>query len=350
MLLAVTGIAAALVSIEQPAERGAFDSSGHRVPVQRMPLQHHPMQLHRKLNDSAYTSTNWAGYAVTGAPGSVTDVKASWIVPAVDCTKTSGDGPNVYASFWTGIDGWASNTVEQIGTDSDCETPQGVANVATYYAWFEFYPAGAYYIGNPNSTPPFQNNTVTAGDYMTAEVSSSGSCSLGPRHHGGGEEFTAVITDVTQKWTAQTSSCMNAQQTSAEWITETPYGCKTRSGYCYLPSFVPAEFGQNYQPASDTSNFSASYVTVSGVTGSVGGPAGSFTNTLQQSIMVNANAPITNIPWSDVMAYPSPSCTSSTLTTGNQGILTACQEPTVITDIGGVSGTSFVVKWGNPGP
>jgi Peptidase A4 family len=73
-----------------------------------------------------------SGYAVTGAAGSVTDVKGSWVVPAVQGSRPS---TNQYASFWVGIDGFSSNTVEQIGTDSDCQN-----GAPTNYAWFEFYP------------------------------------------------------------------------------------------------------------------------------------------------------------------------------------------------------------------
>jgi hypothetical protein len=61
------------------------------------------------------TSLNWAGYAIETnlnkpQSGAVTDVKGSWVVPTVDCLAT----PNAYSSFWIGIDGYSSNTVEQI--------------------------------------------------------------------------------------------------------------------------------------------------------------------------------------------------------------------------------------------
>src|SRR5262245_53546689 len=51
------------------------------------------------------TSSNWAGYAVTGADGSVTDAKGSWIVPSVIC---SASAPDSYSAFWVGIDGYSS--------------------------------------------------------------------------------------------------------------------------------------------------------------------------------------------------------------------------------------------------
>src|ERR1700719_1590892 len=65
-------------------------------------------------NVTVSDSTNWSGYAVTGS--SFTSGKGSWIIPTVNCSKT----PNTYSSFWVGIDGWTSSTVEQTGTDSDC--------------------------------------------------------------------------------------------------------------------------------------------------------------------------------------------------------------------------------------
>ena len=94
--------------------------------------RHDPAIIHERHGRNA-TSTNWSGYAVTGPDGSVTDVKGSWKVPDVVCS--SPGTPNSYASFWVGIDGYGSNTVEQIGTDSDCS-----GGNAVYYAWYEFYP------------------------------------------------------------------------------------------------------------------------------------------------------------------------------------------------------------------
>src|SRR5256885_3857866 len=98
-------------------------------------------------------STNWSGFAVTGS--GVTDAKGSWIVPSVTCSSST-----TYSSYWVGIDGYSSNTVEQTGTDSDCSSGHGV-----YYAWYEFYP-------NPSIT--IGGFTVLPGDRISAEVSYSG--------------------------------------------------------------------------------------------------------------------------------------------------------------------------------
>ncbi len=63
------------------------------------------------------TSTNWSGYAVTGANGTYKSVSANWTEPTATCTSSRSD---LYASFWVGLDGYSSNSVEQTGTDSDC--------------------------------------------------------------------------------------------------------------------------------------------------------------------------------------------------------------------------------------
>src|SRR5437016_8285643 len=98
-------------------------------------------------------STNWSGFAVTGS--GVTDAKGSWIVPSVTCSSST-----TYSSYWVGIDGYSSNTVEQTGTDSDCSSGHGV-----YYAWYEFYH-------NPSIT--IGGFTVLPGDKVSAEVTYSG--------------------------------------------------------------------------------------------------------------------------------------------------------------------------------
>jgi Peptidase A4 family len=118
--------------------------------------EYEPHGSHPHIRYGASSSLNWAGYAVTGAAGSVSDVKGSWIVPSVTCSPSQ----NAYSAFWTGIDGYSSSTVEQTGTDSDCQSGS-----ATYYAWFEFYPNPSFLVSG---------FTVTPGDQISAEVSYSG--------------------------------------------------------------------------------------------------------------------------------------------------------------------------------
>src|SRR3954453_5599968 len=76
------------------------------------------------------TSMNGTGYDVTGT--GAPHVTGPWGQPAVQgCTRRE----NSWSSPWVGIDGDTSGTVEQIGTDSDCQGGKPV-----YYAWYGGYP------------------------------------------------------------------------------------------------------------------------------------------------------------------------------------------------------------------
>src|SRR6266704_5227398 len=152
------------------------------------------LTLAPRTHDGSFQSTNWSGYAVTGPSGSVSDAKGSWTVPAIQgsCPST-----NQYSSFWVGIDGFSSGTVEQTGTDSDCQN-----GAPTYYACYEFYPHPAFLISGL---------TITPGDHITAEASFSA------------RSFTVTITDTTTHHSFSTSTRVHsAQRSSAEWIAEAP--------------------------------------------------------------------------------------------------------------------------------
>lgn len=187
------------------------------TPVAR---HHDPIIIHERHGRDV-TSTNWGGYAVTGAKGSVTDVRASWIVPPIVGTCPSTDQ---YASFWVGIDGYSSNTVEQIGTDSDCQNGKPV-----YYAWFEFYPHPSFTV---NSL------TINPGDTISAEVSA-----------GAKGAFTVTLTDKTTGHTFSTTTKMpSADQSSAEWIAEAPWS----GGVLPLADFGVVDWGQNHTKVPQT--------------------------------------------------------------------------------------------------
>ena len=205
-----------------------------------MAPRHVPIVIRERRNNSV-TSTNWSGYAVTASRGAVTDVKGSWNVPSVDCSSSS---QNQYASLWVGIDGYNSNTVEQIGTDSDCQ-----GDTPTYYAWYEFFPHFGYLID--------LGAEIVAGDKMSAEVSS-----------GAGGVFTVLLTDQTTGHSFNTTARMNnARRSSAEWILEAPWS----GGVLPLANFGLADFGVNYTGVGDTSTATVGPKT--GTIGSFGSPA-----------------------------------------------------------------------------
>jgi hypothetical protein len=220
---------------------------GWKPKFELAPRQQAPMVGHH-VRDGQFSSTNWSGYAVTGGNGSVTDVEGSWVVPAIQGSCPSS---NQYSSFWVGIDGFNSNSVEQTGTDSDC---QGGSPV--YYAWFEFYPHPSFIV---NSVP------VKPGDVIYARVTK------------GGSRYTVTLTNKTTGQTfSTTSNVHSAQASSAEWIAEAP---SSSGGVLPLADFGSVGFGQDNTPVPGTS-----YATVHGVTGALG----SFGSNVQSITMVTS--------------------------------------------------------------
>jgi hypothetical protein len=218
-------------------------SSGIATQISRH--QRSPLRIHERRDDGTITSENWSGYAITGT--NITDVKGAWIVPAVTCPTTPPPSPRFrfqpqqdeYAAFWVGIDGYSSSTVEQIGTDSDCDG----AN-PSYYAWFEFYPHPSYSVNN---------FPVRPGDRISAEVSYSSSTKL----------FTVTLADETSGKSFSTStSVSSAARSSAEWIAEAP---SSNSGVLPLADFGTVDFGANYTSVSNTCD-----ATVNGTPGAIG--------------------------------------------------------------------------------
>jgi hypothetical protein len=134
-------------------------------------------------------SGDWYGYAVTGA--TYTSTTADWTMPTVTCTT-----PNSYVAIWTGLDGYASDTVEQIGAEVDCSgtTPE-------YFGWYELYPAAAVDF----------SKTLKPGDKLQASVTYASSA------------FTLTLDDVTQGWTETvTKALAGAARSSAETVVEVP--------------------------------------------------------------------------------------------------------------------------------
>jgi hypothetical protein len=159
---------------------------------------------------------NWSGYVATG--GGFTSVTGNWTVPAVTCTSTS----NQYSSFWIGIDGKGSPSVEQDGTDSDCSDGQ-----PSYYAWYEMF--GDSGVADGDSVP--LTDHVAAGDAINAQVSVSGSL------------WTLYLHDATQNWTESIPiSWSGAKQLTAEWIAERPELCSNTCTYAALADFGSVTF------------------------------------------------------------------------------------------------------------
>src|SRR5690242_6361914 len=137
------------------------------------------------------TSTNWSGYAVNGT--AATHVIGTWTQPSATCAP----GENSWSSPWVGIDGNNSNTVEQIGTDTDCS-----GGAPAYYAWYEMYPKSLVVI---NSVP------VVPGHSYTGQVTYTGSAyAMQLKDNNTGATFNT------------TQSSRKARRSSVEWVMEGP--------------------------------------------------------------------------------------------------------------------------------
>lgn len=153
--------------------------------------------------------STWSGYSVESPgltlpapPITFTAVSATWTQPTVFCTT-----PNARVSFWVGLDGNGTSTVEQAGTVAVC----GSAAAPMYYkAFWEMY-AGADSTGDE----PF---TVSPGDVIEASVTYTGG------------SYLLKLSDLTTKRSISTtqscSSTVVCKRGTAEWIVERPGGGK----------------------------------------------------------------------------------------------------------------------------
>jgi hypothetical protein len=131
---------------------------------------------------------NWGGYVVTGAAGSFKTTSVSWTQTAVSCPGGADSSP------WVGIDGFNDGTVEQTGTDGDCN-----GSSPSYYAWYEMYPRGTQVI----------HKAISAGDKFTAAVTFNG-----------GSSYTLKLTNVTDGWTNTVTRSLSSKDNSAEAVLE----------------------------------------------------------------------------------------------------------------------------------
>ena len=191
LVLAVLGIAGAAAS-----PTTARTSRSSNAPL-RAPSH--------KLTNS--TSSNWSGYSAIN--GRYTSVSANWTQPTASCTSQT-----TYSSFWVGLDGDGSNTVEQTGTSADCSGGR-----PSYYAWYEMYP----------KFPVNLSIAVRPGDSMSGSVTTSGN-----------GRFTLTITNNTTHASYQTTQMLKrAQLRSAEVIAEAP---SSSGGVLPLTNFGAANF------------------------------------------------------------------------------------------------------------
>jgi peptidase A4-like protein len=159
----------------------------------------------KKISHS--TSSNWSGYSAVN--GRYTSVSANWTQPTASCTAAT-----TYSSFWVGLDGDGSSTVEQTGTSADCS-----GGSPRYYAWYEMYP----------KFPVNLSLTIKPGNTISASVTTDGA-----------GRFTLTITNNSTGQSYVTTQHLNrARLASAEAIAEAP---SSSGGVLPLTNFGTAAF------------------------------------------------------------------------------------------------------------
>jgi hypothetical protein len=179
--------------------------SVHFLAEARLSLLHylrhnHPTMMlapHTRVSvkNTKLESFNWSGYAKTSTTAQAfTAVSAKWTQPKVKCGIE-----DQMSATWVGLDGATNGTVEQDGTTGWCFRGR-----ATYFTWFEMFPAGSVTVGK----------SLKPGDKITASVTRSGT------------SYKLTVKDATHKGASfsKTKSCALATCTdeSIEWIQERP--------------------------------------------------------------------------------------------------------------------------------
>ena len=189
------------------------------------------------VSHASTTSTNWSGYAADS--GTYSSVSATWVQPTGTC---GGSGAkDKYSSFWVGLDGYSSSTVEQTGTDTDC-----VGSTPSYYGWYETYPNPSYSFGD----------AISPGDTISASVT-----------YESGSSFEYTLSDKTKNWSVSTTQTeSSAARSSAEVIVEAP--CCTALGQpLQLADFGTVNFSDSVVDGSAIGNTSPEQITMVGNSG-----------------------------------------------------------------------------------
>ena len=158
-------------------------------------------------------SSNWSGYGLRTEQ--YVSVSAEWTQPAVDCSA----GNDANASFWVGLDGVKSHSVEQTGTSADCRAGR---TVPVYYAWYEMFP-------EPMRRAPV---LVRAGDHFSALVQGLSA-----------QKYELTLKNLTTGQSFSTSASRSGTwPSSAEWVVEPAAFCKSTCTTSVLAQFGDVTF------------------------------------------------------------------------------------------------------------
>jgi hypothetical protein len=161
---------------------------------------------HRRPTEGTDTSTNWSGAVVNPPAGQTFKyVEGDWVIPAIDA-PTQNEW--YYCASWIGIDGDGSSDVFQAGVASQIYA-SGTSISATYYPWWEWFPA---------SPVTITNFPISPGDMITMLLHSAS----GAGSTTGYVIWTNVTTGASTNVTLTAPSGTELVGNCAEWIVEAP--------------------------------------------------------------------------------------------------------------------------------
>ncbi len=182
-------------------------------------------------NVTATTSSNWSGYAVTGATGTYRPnnswIYTEFVVPVAQQPFGTCSGGWDYSSLWDGFDGYGSGDVLQAGIEADAYC-SGSSKSTYYSAWYEWYPYAETRISSVSVYP---------GDTMAVEVWYTTSAPYG---------HAFLINFTTQQSVSlafNPPSGTSFAGNSAEWVVEAP---TVGGGLAAITNYVSAPFNFNY--------------------------------------------------------------------------------------------------------
>ena len=186
-----------------------------RRQLQRLRGQHGPE-----------TTTIWSGGIVFPPDGdSMKWIEGTWTMPDASPPSGAQDGVWYSASTWIGIDGDdGSGDVLQAGCDADVVISGGVTQYQ-FNPWWEWYPAGSFWISNIPVSLGDQLNCLIC---VQANSTTTASIFLGNGTNSIGSFFAA---------TAPTGT--NLRGNCAEWIVE---ALEIDTGIPELAQYTPVEF------------------------------------------------------------------------------------------------------------
>jgi Peptidase A4 family len=225
-LLAASGVAVfVIVSLAAPAS-----TSAARTPARASSLV---SLVHGARMEAAGAhlyadsqSDNWSGYGLGYLSTSTlyTSISGTWVVPTAK-QETKGQAED--GATWIGIGGGCYNTsctgsdetLIQAGTEEDVSAK----GKASYSAWYELIP----------ETSTTESIKVHPGDVIN--------CSITETSTG---EWTITLTDKTDKQHFTESTAYPSDESTAEWIVETPVVVSTGggTGIADLPNLGKVKF------------------------------------------------------------------------------------------------------------